>query len=756
MNKNNQFKYVSIYLYISFLFILPSVIGLVEKSQVLAVELKLSEITGRSPLGEDLQTIATKAQDSTKKKEERRKETSAKLQLAKNYLRSGNLPEAISLLQEIITLVKTSSNYPLEYTARLYLGNAYLLQGDYARAISTYLASGELVSNLPDNTEPIAVLNNLSLAYYRQAQDLFVSAQKSADYDEQIQQKEQQQAEKSRESARQYAQQAVEIAAVAPYSLSSVRAWLNWQKISGISSPSDYGQQLEILLSLPPSSNKARLLVAMADYTTTEKIVTLKKAVSTAQKIDDYRTLSWAWGTLGALAENQGLFSAALKHTQKAQLAAQKVLAIDIMYRWQWQLGRIYTALGKTELAQFRYNEAISSIQLIKDDLLLGIRRKQINYSEEIEPIYRQYLKLLFKEEQSLIPKAWAVAEMLSQSELESYFGDNCFVELEQKQKPNDVAVIRSLIFNETTYLMLKLPSEEIKVFPLKIASKDLNNLIKQWRYKLEFPIDNTYRIIGQQLYELLMQPIEHNLAQINHLVFINDGLLRTVPMAALYNGKKHLIEQYSISYAFSSDLEISKEQNKNNLLAFGLSNSLNRVDSLPAVKQELVAIEQVLNPSIKGTFLLNEDFTLTNLETEMFKEYSWLHLATHSSFGGSLDNTYIQVYDQVIPLKKLEQILIKDEFSLQLLFLSSCETALGDKDALLGLAGIGTRTGVQATIGSVWAVNSASTVDLVVNFYDYYVQENIPSAEALKQAQLKLINKQLHPYYWSGFINIY
>ena len=50
---------------------------------------------------------------------------------------------------------------------------------------------------------------------------------------------------------------------------SKVRAWLNWQKISGNSSVSNYEQQIEILSSLTPSSNKARLLIEIADYAKT-------------------------------------------------------------------------------------------------------------------------------------------------------------------------------------------------------------------------------------------------------------------------------------------------------------------------------------------------------------------------------------------------------------------------------------------------------------------------------------------------------
>ena len=669
------------------------------------------------------------------------------IKLAKDYLDSGHLPKAIALLSKTILSLETAPNVLLKYNAYLYLAQAYFLQGDYELAIDNYLESGQLASN---TTASLIVRNNLALAYYRQGEKLLVEAEKSSEYNELLSRQKQQQAQKMLSAAQTNARQAREIAGTVPPSLSSVRAWLNWQKIFGDVQPQDYSQQLKILQSLPPSSSKARLLVEMADYTTEEKVSTLVSAIATAEASEDYATLSWAWGALGAWTEELGQTAKALEQTKKALLAAERILATELLYRWQWQLGRIYRALGQKELAALEYKKALSSLSLIKEDLLIGIRNKQVDFDAEIEPLYRQYLQLLL--EKSDEQKAWLVAELLAKAELESYFGDDCFDSRETRPLPSKVAVIRSLILAEHLYLMLKLPSEEIKVYSVKLSIEDLNNSLEQWRYQLEFPKDNTYRLLGRQLFELLIQPLAPDLAGSNHLIFIHDGLLRTVPMAALYDGQKHLIEQYSISYAVSSDLKIDQTSNKYKLLAFGLSVPPNDFPSLPMVKRELLAIQQIL----EGNLIWGKDFTWPKLNQELEKEYSLLHLATHSSFGGSLENTYIQAYDQNISLLELEQILIKDKSALQLLVLSGCETALGEQDALLGLAGIGIRTGIANTIGSVWAVNSSSTVDLFVDFYKFYTQKDLTSSEALRQVQIQLINRKPHPYYWSGFMNIY
>ena len=43
--------------------------------------------------------------------------------------------------------------------------------------------------------------------------------------------------------------------------------------------------------------------------------------------------------------------------------------------------------------------------------------------------------------------------------------------------------------------------------------------------------------------------------------------------------------------------------------------------------------------------------------------------------------------YERQISLLELEQILLWEPFGIELLVLSSCQTAIGDEDALLGLA---------------------------------------------------------------------
>jgi CHAT domain-containing protein len=89
------------------------------------------------------------------------------------------------------------------------------------------------------------------------------------------------------------------------------------------------------------------------------------------------------------------------------------------------------------------------------------------------------------------------------------------------------------------------------------------------------------------------------------------------------------------------------------------------------------------------------------------------------------------------------------------LLVLSACQTATGDKQAALGLAGIAVRSGARAVLASLWDIADDSTALLMSQFYRELANKNVTKAEALRNAQLNLMqNPQYeHPSYWAPYV---
>jgi CHAT domain-containing protein len=100
------------------------------------------------------------------------------------------------------------------------------------------------------------------------------------------------------------------------------------------------------------------------------------------------------------------------------------------------------------------------------------------------------------------------------------------------------------------------------------------------------------------------------------------------------------------------------------------------------------------------------------------------LHLATHASFNGRSDRAFIVANGEVIMLSELRTLLASNRTrgeELDLLVLSACETAVGDDEASMGLAGAAVQAGAKSAIASLWQVNDAGTAELMRQFYDRF-----------------------------------
>ncbi len=318
--------------------------------------------------------------------------------------------------------------------------------------------------------------------------------------------------------------------------------------------------------------------------------------------------------------------------------------------------------------------------------------------------------------------------------------------------------VINSLILSDLTYVILRLPDGTLKSYPVPLSTAQVQSEVKQFRSGLEDFGTEAYLQPAQRLYNLLLRPMEADLAQAKSstLTFINDGLLRNVPMAALHDGKQFLVQKYAISTSLGLNLnaQAQPQRQEKDALVFGLTVKVPPFNPLPNVNAETQAVRDILG----GSRFMNREFTLANLEKQIGKQtnYSVVHLATHAKFRGTANSTFLQAYDRRISLREFENVLLANSEPMDLLTLSACQTAAGDNRSTLGIAGLATRTGVKNVLASLWFVNDADTVPLIESFYSYLRQPGTTKAEALRKAQLSLISRpNIHPFKWSGFIMI-
>jgi CHAT domain-containing protein len=159
---------------------------------------------------------------------------------------------------------------------------------------------------------------------------------------------------------------------------------------------------------------------------------------------------------------------------------------------------------------------------------------------------------------------------------------------------------------------------------------------------------------------------------------------------------------------------------------------------------------------------LLNQDFTRDRFQSQVnAKPFPIVHLATHGQFSSNPEETFLLTWDDRINVKDFAELFENRlEGSLnpvELLVLSACQTAAGDRQATLGLAGFALLSGARSTLATLWSVSDQSTADLMSEFYLQLTQTNLnlTKAEALRRAQLSLLKnpEYNHPYFWAPFV---
>ncbi|MEO1377131.1 MAG: CHAT domain-containing protein [Cyanobacteria bacterium J06635_10] len=501
----------------------------------------------------------------------------------------------------------------------------------------------------------------------------------------------------------------------------------------------------------------------------------LSTAIRTATTIKDKRAESYALGNLGELYEQTKQLNEAQKLTSRALALANSIGAREITYQLQWQMGRLYRQQGNIKAAIESYHRAWQILKSLRSDLVAVDSNLQFSFRESIEPVYRQYVDLILKtvendgnNKQKLIV-AREVIESLQLAEIDNFFRSACFntkVILDEVVDKDNLkaAIVYPIILPDRLEVILKLPHSELISYTTRISKKEVEETIKKLRTDIEErKIGGDDRAQFQKLYNWLLQPagkyLENN--NINTLVFVLDGSLRNIPPGVLYDGKQYLIEKYSIAVSPGLQLyELQPIKRKNlHVLMAGLSEKRFNFSKLDYVEEEL---QQIKSEVSDAKVLLNQEFTSNALEKQVLrKSYPIVHLATHGQFSSSLDETFLLAYDQPIKVNQLNQWLRNREENrpeaIELLVLSACETATGDKRAALGLAGVAIQAGARSTVASLWALNDASTAQLMSQFYQELKKPGVSKAEALRNAQLTLLKQEEYsiPYFWAPYVLI-
>jgi len=487
----------------------------------------------------------------------------------------------------------------------------------------------------------------------------------------------------------------------------------------------------------------------------------LTQALQLAQRLKNKRLQTLAYGQLAHYAERQQQLDSALQLTRKALFLAQEIQALDVLYRWQWQLGRLLATQGQFTAAIEHYQQAVNTLESIRPSLIAS--PLVLVFNEEIAPVYFELIALLLQgaaqHPQRYLPQVQATLERYKTVELENYFQDDCVTAGEQQRRtfmetplPPKTAVLYPLLLKQQLALLVQLP-QKLTYQLVPVTPRALETQLEQF---LTY-FDNTQ---GYHLYQWLIEPIEAALTEhdIDTLVIVPQGLLTQLPWAALYDGNDYLIQRYAFAVTPGLRLTQAAQRRHNQhqpILLAGLTTETQGLPKLCYVPEELAQIQALYE---QPTQLTDQAFVIENIRKQLrHTDYRWLHFATHGEFNSVAEQSFILTYEHKMTLSQLEQLLKHvHEQPIELLTLSACQTAQGDRErAALGLAGVAVKAGVRSALASLWSINDQATAVLIPEFYRQLQQ--LPKAQALQAAQKHMLadpNYQ-HPRLWAAFLLI-
>ena len=731
----------------------------------------------------------------------------AKQQIGNKLLERGFYQDSVAYFRALANQYRQAGDLLGEANALFNLATAQRAIGMYGRAARSLEVASKLVKNTNDRVLEAHILSSLAATYMyagkaAKAEPLFVNAKTKAVLlgDERLEalilndQGNMHAFEKNFSKALQAYELSHYLAAKINEPLIAIRAQTNAALVL-------YGQQefakcegylvvaLEQLQAQPDSYEKSYAAVKLAEITqrllphtqplnqelALASVSVLKGALKTASQLNNHRLTSHAFGVLGGIYAVAGQQQEALVLNQKAIFYAQQADSPDLLYKWQWQAGKVQNSLGNLDEAIQFYRFAKDSLQPIRHELTQRNLGDSFSFRETQGGVYLELADLLLQKSSKLDNKksiadylleARNTVELQKEAELQDYFKDSCVVNADSHETlidetiADNTAVIYPILLPDRTELLVSY-SSGIERYTVAKTESQVTQQVRDLRVKLEKRKTRDYLPHAKTLYEWLMAPMEKDFQRrgINTLVVVSDQSLRTIPLSVLHDGKGFLVNKYAIATTPGLKLTDPVPLHRDNLkvLLSGLSVPVQGFPALQYVQGELEEIQDLY----VGELLMNRDFVTSSLSDALQNTaYSVTHIASHSVFTGDVGGSYILTYDDRITVDQLGQYAALSrnrDKPIELLTLSACQTAAGDDRAALGLAGVAIKSGARSALATLWAINDQASALLVTEFYRQLQDKNLSKAQALQRAQTKLMQnvRYRHPGYWSPFLLI-
>lgn len=254
----------------------------------------------------------------------------------------------------------------------------------------------------------------------------------------------------------------------------------------------------------------------------------------------------------------------------------------------------------------------------------------------------------------------------------------------------------------------------------------------------------------GLKLYSLLVQPVASELSDSQTIVVEFDDSLGGLSMEGLKMPTgSYFGEKYAILYSPG----IWMEQHLRAPAPIARTNSLTLLDAthskgagpLPGTEEERKAIvEDFIRPKIVDAANASRSMVQAQLAGSEI-----IHVMSHGRTAGTGTDLILNENHSFGAADFTADMLTRS----QMVVLAACSSGHG-KEGLLdtrNLVHSVLLAGVPRVVASRWNVDSESTSQLMISFYQH-VTEQETAAQAMLDARKRVMATRVHPYYWAGF----
>jgi CHAT domain-containing protein len=299
-------------------------------------------------------------------------------------------------------------------------------------------------------------------------------------------------------------------------------------------------------------------------------------------------------------------------------------------------------------------------------------------------------------------------------------------------------------------------------------------------QYRSTLKHERTDLALGQRLFDELLGLIPEFKSK-RQLIVVPDGKLHLLPFAALVNAGQYILTSHQVTVAPSGTVFCILRSRSDEVIPDALPyvgvaawipktppstffSRIKRAVSGPE-RSELVAlpdseheVETIATDLPRpSTILLGEHATETNFKELPLGQYNVIHLALHGYVDPEIPDRSALVFAPESPATDDGLLQVREirglHLNADLVTLSACNTGIGPvgEEGVDNIVNAFIEAGSRSVVSTLWELQDHAIADLMSNFYKH-LGRGEQKAEALRQAQLTMLNSGAPPYYWAGF----